>query len=351
MKLHISFLLLLSLLIVACKQTPEQTDTPPPTVSTSPTETPSPSPTPDSKEKVATILTDYYDALAAEDLAIGDFYADQVLQFYKAENYSRAQVVSSLQQSFNSVENRSIQLNMESLKVTETQDQIATMFQGTTSFTDSKTQEIKNAAFATKIVFNSDLKIISYQNLPVPAATDPTQKVGETPAVPEGLLAVVKGACAALEAGNLDDFMKFVPSTGGYIIVKPGVAPIPNPFANATELGQSRESFIKGTRNFCQDMQIGPAPSFDCYDFFSDSGCFLQKLETPYEDLTELMKALNEAEMARYETTPFEQAQNFQQNVSYQLIDTDELLSMYFGQIEGKWYCLVLDYGSFDCSA
>ena len=91
-------------------------------------------------------------------------------------------------------------------------------------------------------------------------------------------------------------------------------------------------------------------PSFDC-DRFSKQGCFLAKPEKPYDRLSLLMIALNEIELGNFSESDIRDARKHEQAVSIQLLDTTVPVAFYFAEIEGKWYLLVVDIASYDCSA
>ena len=97
------------------------------------------------------------------------------------------------------------------------------------------------------------------------------------------------------------------------------------------------------------DLQEAAVPKYDC-DSWSKEGCFIAS-KNNYVGISELMKTLQEYDYGEYDAKQINHAKQVEQLISKEIVITEAWMGMFFGNIKGKWYLLVLDAASYDCSA
>ena len=70
-----------------------------------------------------------------------------------------------------------------------------------------------------------------------------------------------------------------------------------------------------------------------------------------YDGISTLIKSLSQADLGSYTEADIAQAEKLEAYVTRKVVFTAEMLAMYFGKIDGKWYLLVIDAAAYDCSA
>lgn len=301
--------------------------------------------------RVKKILTDYYQALESEDPNIADFYAPVIQRFYSAKNVGQDHVSQSLKQSYKAVENRQVALDWESLEVLKQDSITVATFKGKTNFTEAKSGRKKTADFFNQITFDEELRILRYENASEAQKIKAVKaKISETGS--EGLAQVVLLVSRAIKTGKFGLIKPFIhPDYGFFLIDHPGAFSIPYELSSIEDLKKKDSRLTKGMADFCGVPEVGELPSFTCETQFSKQGCFFNRLPAPYQGVTDLMNALLEAEISRFEQAPLQKAVGLEKIASHQLIDTQTAISLLFGKSDGKWCLLVIDTASYDCSA
>lgn len=301
--------------------------------------------------QIKKILKGYYEALESEDEDIVDYYAPIVQRFYNADSFSQERVLQSLRQSFKTVDSRKVELDWESLEIGQQGDFTLATFRGKTSFVNAKSGAQKKADFYNQITFDEELRILRYED------AEQAQKVRQTSrqinqSGSDGLAQVVLLVGQAIKNGKIMSLKPFIhPQHGMYLINQSGAFTLPYEIHDVIELKENAPWMSKGNRNFCKIPQVGDLPTFTCETLFSKQGCFFSKMTAPYSSLTELMEALMEAEVSRFESGNLQKAKTFQSLVTHKMIATESSTSLLFGKVDGKWCLLVIDLATYDCSA
>ncbi|MEO0899378.1 MAG: hypothetical protein AAFY71_23405 [Bacteroidota bacterium] len=306
---------------------------------------------PTEEDMIMKILKDYYVALENESVDIADFYAPVIEKFYGADSFHQDAVLRSLKQSFKSVENRKVEVDWESLTIQKKNNLPVVSFRGTTSFTEVKTGKTKNASFYNQLTFDEDLRILRYEDAEKARAVEQVQKQVESAG--EGqLLQTITIIKSALRKGQLNKIEGFIhPEYGCYLLNKPGAITIPYYCTYVSDFEKNASWISKGFSKLCTLPRKGQLPTFTCNTQFSKDGCWFDKLDAPYTGISDLMATLNRIKVSRLEVQPQEQIQAFQKKISHQMIDTATGMSIHLGMINGKWYMMILDVATYNCSA
>ena len=300
------------------------------------------------RAQVQSRLLAYYNDLAREQIAVEDYYAPIVGRFFNAKDLPREQVGQSLARGFEAVEDRSISLDPQSLIVRPVAGGFEAEFGGSMRFVRSADGSPQAQTFRNRVVFDRQYQIISYESLDT-APQPGTREVA--PAAAGGPDAAAKIILAEFGSGRIVRSKQYIhPEKGFYFLTHPGAVHVPYRCTQIEEI-YAKAPWLKDGMKLAAAPQPGPLPDFDCGDLFSKSGCFMARIDAPYDAISSLMGTLHELELGRYEADVIAQAREVEQYVTHQLVDTEAAVAFYFGQIDGAWYLLVIDIGTYDCSA
>lgn len=294
-------------------------------------------------------LSAYYDDLAREQVDVSAYYAPVVERFFNAKDLPREQVGQSLQRGFETVSDRRIQLESESLTLSPaTGGGYVAEFGGSMTFVRTADGSEQAQTFRNRVTFDADWQIVRYESLdsgPQPG----TREVA--PATSSGPEAIAKVILAEFGSGRIVRTPQYIhPSKGFYFLTHPGAVHIPYRCTRVDEV-YAKAPWLKEGMRLAAAPQPGPLPDFDCGKLFSKAGCFMAPVQTAYDDISSLMQTLQELDLGRYEANDIALARDVEQYVTHQLVDTEAAVAFYFGQIDGAWYLLIIDIGSYDCSA
>ncbi len=313
-------------------------------------------------ENIKKQLTAYYSDLAREEIDAADYYATEVQTFFNQKGLSRKQIQKSLENGFKRVENRNLTLDENSLQITREGDLYQARFSGNVSYTKSSDKSVVEESFSNLVTFNSNFEILRYESIdasqlvkedePSPASqVNSLTKRGDQ-AGPEAFQSHLQAFLQYWKTNNSADIQTFIhPDIGFYYITRPGAM-------DAVYHGKKfdevfKEAYTPWVPGLFKQISCNPKfeeiPEFDC-DGFSKEGCFVTSLSS-YTRASELMKALTQSEVGKFSKEMDLGVEEAEGKVSYQVIVTDQALSMSWGNIQGKWYLLFLDVATYDCSA
>ena len=131
----------------------------------------------------------------------------------------------------------------------------------------------------------------------------------------------------------------------------PGAIPAAYRVNEVTSMAKYAPWLATGVKELDLSPLTRKVPEFSCTDLFEQEGCFLELMDEPYRELSELMNTLSRLDLK--EQTPPEQeaTQRSEKYIKAQLVDTDAFMGFYFAWIEGNWFLMVVDLATFDCSA
>lgn len=304
-------------------------------------------------------LLAYYQDLAKEDINASDYYAPIVQTFFNQKNVSSDQIQKSLENGFKTVEDRNLALNENSLQITQQGETYEARFSGNVSYTKSADKSKVEEAFTNRVIFTPDLQILSYESIDASQLvkkdrSEPARTVANKSAASEEDL--FQGHLAsflqAWQSGNSTSAQEYVhPEMGFYYITRPGAM-------DAVYHGKDFESVFKEAYTpwvpgLMKQISCEPAfedlPEFDC-ESFSKEGCFADKSRA-YNRASQLMKALTQSKVGKFSRAMDQGVEKAEALVSYQVVATDQAISMSWGNIKGSWYLLFLDVATYDCSA
>ncbi len=298
-------------------------------------------------DSILGILLSYYADLASEQLADGAYFAAKVKKFYKQTDQSREVIIKSVRNTFKTIEKRKITLDQSSLKVEKTSDGFQAEFVGAVEFVRTSDKSTVQERFRNRVGFDRNFRIISYEALEL-----------DRPTVARKLNLAAKDEIfvtemlAALSSKKSDAMTPFIhPEEGFYYITRPGAMSMVTICKHIDEVYDNPLTpSVRGRlQSIACELAVESLPDFDC-DKFSKTGCYMDATEN-YSGVSDLMKSLNAADLGAYEDVDFSQAQKMETYISRKAVFTNALLAMYFGEIEGKWYLLIIDIASYDCSA
>lgn len=294
-------------------------------------------------------LESYYRSLEEEQVAVEDYFAPTVEQFFSSQDISRERIAESLKGTFQQVENRRLSIDPQSVTVEKLPNGYQVQFSGESQLIRSESGEEVTSTFQNQVTFNQDWKITRYENARtrgLPARTE-----AATPARRD-LMTTAELTLDAFRSGDLASLAPLIhPEHGLFLITKPGAMPATYRLENVAGLTRYTPWLDEGRPGLPEKPTEAAIPDFSCTDLFAREGCFLARLDQPYTGLSDLMKALNRAETGRVDTQMQNATEKMEQHVSAQMVDTDWGVGLYFGQIDGKWYLLVMDLATYDCSA
>jgi hypothetical protein len=90
-------------------------------------------------------------------------------------------------------------------------------------------------------------------------------------------------------------------------------------------------------------------PTYDCSQF-SAQGCFYTK-EVPPRFFSEGLMRMEKLTHEDIATDEEELANYLDKELRYMVVITESYLQFGFAQIDGRWYCVLVDMARFDCSA
>lgn len=304
------------------------------------------------RSNISEILLAYYSDLSKEKLSDEKYFAERVEYFFGKRNITREEVIQSIRNGFASVENRTIQIDTVSIKIKQQKVQFVAEFSGQVKFTRASDQSLVDESFYNQVTFNDKLKIVRYESLE--AHQDVTQKPANIfrKAVSEPSQAIIEflDAWTNEDKEQINTFI--YPQTGFYYITRPGAM-------DAIYQGKEFEAvfekaYTSWTRELlrkasCEDPREESLPEYDCENF-SKAGCFIAE-NTEYEKVSYLMDVLVKNDLAKFSNQEIQKAKKAESLISHQVVITSSTLSMCWGKVDDKWYIIVLDIASYDCSA
>ena len=302
----------------------------------------------DKKQAITSVLLAYYQDLEAEEISVNEYYAPTVSTFFNQKNLPRSEIKTIINRGFESVEDRKIQLNQNTLVLTRISGGYEAVFEGDLSFTNAKGDQVAES-FKNKVLFNDDLQITSYESLGNERQVAPrANSVAQSSPSNASVVPLLK----ALKSNDYTAVQEFIhPELGYYYITRPGAFDAVYYFSQASAMErQANTPWIseRFSKIDCEPQE-GSKPDFNC-ESFSKEGCFLA--ETPsYNRVSKLMNALTEYEYAEYSKTDLAAAAKVEAAITHEFISTGDYLSLSLGLIDGKWYILVVDPAVYDCSA
>lgn len=321
------------------------------------TEAVSSGPEEQARDSILAILQAYYADLAAEQIDESKYFAPTVRKFYRQENLPRETVGKSIRSGFEAVEDRKIVLDRASLQVQPEADGYVAEFEGAVSFVRSKDKSQVEERFRNRVRFNKQFQITSYEALEVQQPPSSPPQASQNEAARQLEMAqrdviTVNALFEALNTADAEKVMPFIhPELGLLYLTHPGAMDMVYVCENMAEVYNNKLTpYIREQlKQISCDLKLEPLPDFDC-EKFSKEGCFMDKVEN-YTQITDLIHTLQEAEPGIIKAHELERAEKIQQLVSRKLVITDLALALYLGEIDNRWYLLVIDIASYDCSA
>ena len=303
------------------------------------------------RQKIQGILTNYYHDLEREQLDESLYFAPTVRQFFSSTDVPREQVGKSLENGFKNIEDRKVNLDMTSLAVKEENGGFVAEFKGETSFTRTNTREKVSQPFANRIHFNDAFQIIRYQAMEEPAADNQNTRALTARSAVAEVSSMAQTVLNEFKTGKFETTPQYIHAGKGfYLIGAPGAYRVPYHMKNFEEIFTHGPWFREGLPIENQQPVAASLPKFDCGDLFSKEGCFIEEISN-YDNISTLMEALIKAEFDIFNAQTIAQAKSIEKMVEVAVVETGASLALYFGQNGGKWYLLVVDIATYDCSA
>lgn len=292
-------------------------------------------------------LIAYYDDLSRGKMDDTQYFAPTVDQFFGSSQVDRSTVGNSIRSGFANLKDREIYLDGTTMAIRSEGTGYVAEFSGQQSYTRVSDQQKVEEKFSNRVTFNSDFQITRYESLGAQASSSRQAPPQQT------AMGAVEGLSKALGAGNVEAAQAFIhPEMGFYYLTHPGAMDDLTWCRSITDM--TDYPLTPYMKERLLNLRCSPLeedlPSFDC-ETFSKQGCFLSPLSEEYERLSSLMIALNEAVLGEYDDADISRARKIEQAVTTQLLDTTVPVAFYFGEVDGKWYLLVVDIASYDCSA
>lgn len=298
-------------------------------------------------ESIQDILENYYSALEDENIDEAQFFAPTVKKFYNQVNQNREKIGQSIRNGFQAVENRSISFDPNSLEVTTNNDGFVAEFEGEVSFIRSSDKSTNQEQFRNRVGFDKNFKIISYEAVDINRPNIARQL---SPASRDAIAAsTLMKAFVSGDKSMLDKFIH--PELGLYYVTHPGAMDNVEWCQKIDQVLNNRLTPYASTRleKLDCELQFESLPEFDC-DKFSKEGCFMDEV-SGYGATSKLMQTLIEADLGKFSADDIAKARRIESFISRQMVATSALTALYLGEIDGKWYLLVVDTASYDCSA
>lgn len=309
---------------------------------------------PQEHERISSILLAYYQDLSNEQLDADKYFASTVDKFYKTSNANREVVSNSIRRGFQSVEDRKIEMDVSSLRIKESPKGYIAEFDGEVEFVRTQDKSKVAEKFTNRVGFDEQFKIISYEALEAKATT--SKAVSKTrslaPSKDLGASQSVNKLVTAFERGDKAQINQFIhPELGMFLVTRPGAMSAVFSCKKIEEVYENQFTSWIGDylKKMPCELEEGATPEFDC-DTWSKEGCFIAPAQN-YKGISELMNTLVEYEYADYSPKQISDAKKLEKYVSKEIVSTEAWMGMFFGNIGGKWYLLVLDAATYDCSA
>lgn len=306
------------------------------------------------KEKIVDILSAYYTDLAAEKLDEDKYFAPELEQFYSSKAIPREKVGKSIRNGFESVEDRHITFDPRTLRVQKAGDGYISEFSGESFHTRSSDGEKVNASFKNQVKFNKDFEIIAYGD----NKSKSSQTSRSLPPKEASVSAVQQTSPMAttvlneFKTGSFQKSPSYIhPKLGFYLIGQPGAYSVPYHLTSFEEVFK-KAPWLKNGTDMYNELKAESVPTFTCEgdDYFDKNGCFIEDSGN-YSSLTGLMKALRQAEFDDFGPEAVNKAANIEKLVKIEVVETKSGTAFYYGEEAGKWYLLIIDMASYNCSA
>lgn len=345
----IAFVLLAFLFFVSCESEPQQqtvTEPETPIQQEEETETPNEEeqPTATYETEITSKLRAYYDDLEQEQMDESKYFAPVVEAFYSQKNQDREKIGTIIRSGFEGIVERKIVLDDRSYNFSQEGETYIVEFEGFAEVRRKGENESKTESFQNRFVFNKEYQIIEYgpalQAKTLTEIASPSQEAAQSAA----------GLLRALSDGDFEAADAFIhPEIKLKYLTRPGAYDVIYTISSLKEVLEYNP-WMEDVFQFIDcELKQESLPGYDCDDF-DKQGCFIADVEG-YDRLVDNMQALTEAEIATFTQSQMNDATEVQRLVQAQLTNTDQTIAMLFGNIDGKWYLLVLDKAIYDCSA
>ncbi len=348
---HFPFLpIILSLLFFACEPTTQQQENPPQTDSTDlPLDTVAADPSLSdeataAQEAIVARLRQYYDDLENKQLDESQYFAPVVEVFYSQKNQSREKIGQIIRSGFENIIERKITMDERSYRFSQSGDQYVLEFEGFTRIRRKGENGEKTESFNNRFVFNSDYQIIEYG----PALQ--AKNMERMAAPQEAAVADISRFLQALSELDFEQADSYIhPELKLRFITRPGAYDVIYELTSLKEVIEFSTWMKDAFQAMDCEIALEAMPQYDCEDF-SKEGCFLDEVKE-FDRLVSNMQALSEAELNSFTQGQMNDAVEVQQAVQLQFANTSQTTAMFFGNIDGKWYLLIIDKALYDCSA
>ncbi|MFN0203006.1 MAG: hypothetical protein ACKVTZ_15890 [Bacteroidia bacterium] len=293
------------------------------------------------KEKIGSVLTRYYADLEKEQINEADYFAPQLVQFFKKTNFAREDVGKAIRTGFNSVENRKISFDANNVQIVATQEGYVADFEVNASFTRSSDKKAMNEKLKNRVMFDKEFKIISYAN----AEETGTEGTAENFA-----------KALSYSVGSETALASFVhPEKGISLVYRNGAIDDVKHYATFAEL-MKEHSYMKNawakahielkTKKIPKNMGCEEVENLPKQEGWFDTA-------ENFQGITNMMRELKKVKETNrdFSSRSIENQKKQEALVTHQLLSTDLHTVFYFGQIEGKWYLLAIDKSKFSCEA
>lgn len=348
----ILFLLAITL-FTACQSESQQETTP---SETPPTEQETSEVTPEMEEteemeknnayKVAISdkLRAYYNDLEQEQMDESIYFAPVVEAFYSQKDQNREKIGEIIRSGFEGIVERKIVLDDRSYQFSAVGNGYALEFEGFAEVKRKGETESKTESFHNRFVFDEAYQIIEYG-----PALQP-KNVNREGVPIQSATSSIKDLLAALSNLDYEKADAYIhPELKLRYLTRPGAYDVIYELKSLKEVTEYSPWMIETFQEINCEPKQESIPSFDCDDF-DKKGCFMDDM-TGYDRLVDNMQALTEAELNTFTQSQMNAATEVQQYVQVQLTHTEQAIAMFFGNINGKWYLLILDRAIYDCSA
>lgn len=354
--IHLALLILpLCFAIVSCGDEQKTGQTSSPAEQSSSVSEDIKSPEDQAKEKIIDVLSNYYTDLASENIQEDKYFAPQLDEFFASKAISREKVAQSLRSSFDQVEDRHITFDPKTLRVEKTPQGYVGEFSGKSIHKRSSDGQTINSNFSNRVSFNQNFQITGYTGLDANKGQKTRglapAKETRTSAV-ESTSSMAKIVLQEFQTGNFKRCGGYIhPKYGFYLIGQPGAYSVPYHLTSFQEVFKKAPWLEQGT-DMHVDLKNEALPSFTCEgdNSFSKQGCFIQQ-RSQYKRLSELMRALRQAEFEEFGPKVVAKASNIEKLIKIEVVETKSGIAYYYGEDAGKWYLMIIDMASYSCSA